>query len=383
MDTGDPAAARQLLDAVDRMMARHLPREEVRRRDAAADPPIHLLPLWGQMGLLGLAVPERYGGAAEGAGDWTLLSLIQERLGWHGFMAAALFNRAVCFGAMSFLAYGSEAQKRRALPEIVAGRMGIALALTEPQAGSDAGALATRAERVPGGWRITGRKSWISGAESAAFLVMPCRTERGSTGGRGVTLFLVPPDAPGIAMTRLEKLGNRCSLSWDIGLDGVFVPEEAMFGAEGEGFRNLMTTLHYARSGVAAAVVGVAQAAVEEAVAHAQARVQFGRPIGAFQAIAHRLADMQTEVDLARLMARDLAARITRGEQCRLQAAQAKLVSTETLKRVTEHGMQIMASAGYAEGSDMQRYFRDARLYTFGEGSSEIQRDLIAREMGL
>lgn len=364
-------------------MARHLPREEVRRRDAAADPPMHLLPLWGEMGLLGLAVPERYGGSAQGAGDWTLLSLIQERLGWHGFMAAALFNRAVCFGAMSFLAYGSEAQKRRLLPEIVAGRMSIALALTEPQAGSDAGALATRAERVPGGWRITGRKTWISGAESAAFLVMPCRTERGSVGGRGVTLFLVPPDAPGIAMTRLEKLGNRCSLSWDIGLDGVVVPEEAMFGAEGEGFRNLMTTLHYARSGVAAAVIGVAQAAVEDAVAHARARVQFGRPIGAFQAIAHRLADMQTEVDLARLMARDLAARITRGEECRLQAAQAKLVSTETLKRVTEHGMQIMASAGYAEGSDMQRYFRDARLYTFGEGSSEIQRDLIAREIGL
>ena len=383
MQSDQPGTAREILDAVDRMMARHLPREEVRRRDAAADPPMHLLPLWGEMGLLGLAVPERYGGSAEGIGDWQMLSLIQERLGWHAFMAAALFNRAVCFGAMSFLSYGSEEQKRRFLPEIVAGRMSIALALTEPQAGSDAGALATRAERVAGGWRITGRKTWISGAESAAFLVTPCRTEKGMTGSRGVTLFLIPPDAAGIAMTPLRKLGNHCSLSWDIALDGVFVPEDARFGAEGEGFRNLMTTLHFARSGVAAAVAGVAQAAVDEALAHAKARVQFGRPIGSFQAISHRLADMQTDVDLARLMARELALRITRGEDCRLQAAQAKLVSTEMLKRVTEHGMQIMASAGYADGSDMQRYFRDARLYTFGEGSSEIQRDLIARELGL
>lgn len=374
---------RQILDALDRMMARHLPREEVRRRDAAQDPPMHLLPLWGEMGLLGLAVPVEYGGCASGMGAWRLLSLIQERLGWHGIMAAVLFNRAVCFGAMSFLSYGSEAQKRRFLPEIVAGRMSISLAMTEPQAGSDAAALATRAERVPGGWRITGRKTWISGAESAAFLVTPCRTTPGSQGAEGVTMFLVPPDAPGIHMTRLHKLGNHCSLSWDIAFDGVFVPEEAQLGGLGEGFRNLATTLRFARSGIAAAVVGVAQAAVEDALAHARSRVQFGRPIGAFQTIAHRLAEMQTEVDLARLMARDLAARIEAGAPCAMQAAQAKLVATETLKRVTEHGLQIMGSAGYAAESDMQRYFRDARLYTFGEGSSEILRGIIAKEMGV
>jgi alkylation response protein AidB-like acyl-CoA dehydrogenase len=184
-------------------------------------------------------------------------------------------------------------------------------------------------------------------------------------------------------MTRLEKIGNRCSLSWDIGLEDVAVGPDALIGAPGEGFAVLQRTLFHARSGLASAVVGTAQAAVDAAAAHARERVQFGRPIGAFQTIAHRLARMQTEVDLARLMARALARGIDAGADCNRLAAQAKYVATETLKRVTEEGMQIMASAAYAEGSDMGRYWRDARLYTFGEGSSEIQLELIARDMGL
>ena len=141
--------------------------------------------------------------------------------------------------------------------------------------------------------------------------------------------------------------------------------------------------MFYARSGLASAVVGTAQAAIDMATAHARQREQFGKPIASFQVIAHRLANMQTEVDLARLLARELAASIDSGKDCSRLAAQAKLVSTETLKTVTEHGMQIMASAAYASESDMNRYWRDARLYSFGEGSSEVLLDLIAADMGV
>lgn len=371
---------RLLLDSVDRFMARHLPPEAVRARDAAADPPNHLLPLMGQMGLIGLAVPAALGGAG---GDWRTMALVQERLGWHALMAALLFNRAACFGVQTILASGSETQRARYLPDLLAGRGAFALALTEPEAGSDAGALGTRARRDGSGWRVAGRKTWISGADAATRLVVAARTGDAARGAAGVTLFLVDPEARGVSMTRLEKIGNRCSLSFDIALDAVAAADEDVVGAVDGGFAALRKTLFFARCGLSAAVVGAAQRAVDIAVAHAQTRAQFGQAIGAFQAIAHRLARMQTEVDQARLLAYRLAWAIDVGAPCGRLAAQAKWAATETLKRVTEDGMQIMASAAYAAESDMQRLWRDARLYTFGEGSSEILLDMIAADMGV
>lgn len=365
---------RLLLGSVDRMMARHLPPEEVRRRDAETDPPDHLLPVMAEMGLLGLAAPQARGGQGS---DWQTMSHVQERLGYHATMAAILFNRVTCFGIMTLLTSGSAAQSNAFLPRMLAGEGAFALALTEPGAGSDAGALATRARREGPGWRITGLKHWISGAASALRLVVAARTDT------GISLFLVPPDAQGVALTPLDKIGNRCSLTYAVAFDDVAVPPDALLGPEGQGFGCLKKTLFYGRTGLAAAVVGTAQAAVDAAVAHARDRAQFGQPIGGFQALAHRLAIMQTEVDQARLLLRNLAWAIDEGEDCTRLAAQTKWAATEMLKRVTEEGMQIMASAGYAVDSDMQRYWRDSRLYTFGEGSSEIQLDLIARDMGL
>ncbi len=371
---------RLLLDSVDLFMARHLPPEEMRVRDAAADPPDFLLPLMGEAGFLGLPVPEELGG---GGGDWRTMALVQERLGYHATIAAVLFNRVTCFGVMTLLASGSDAQKSAFLGALIAGQASFALALSEPGAGSDAGGIACRARRSDGGWRINGRKTWISGAASATRLVVACRTGSAPRGTRGVTLFLVDPEVPGVSMTLLDKVGNRCSLSYDIGFDDVDVPDSAIIGDVDMGFDALRQTLFYARSGLSAAVVGTAQAAVDLALEHAKTRQQFGRPIGSFQAIAHRLARMQTAVDQARLLTYRLAWLIDSGGPCGRAAAQAKWAATETLKRVTEDGLQIMASAGYAADSDMQRYWRDARLYTFGEGSSEIQLDLIARDMGV
>jgi alkylation response protein AidB-like acyl-CoA dehydrogenase len=365
-----------LLDTVDKFMARHMPPEEARRRDAAHVPPYDLLPLMGEAGLLGLAIPESYGGSAL---DWYTLSLVQERLAYHAYAVGSIFNRVVGFGAMSLLSYGSQAQKAALLPQIVAGRCLVALALTESQAGSDAGALTTRAVRTTGGWTIHGAKTWISDAMGADYLLTAARTDPDSRGARGISMFLVPRGQDGIAMTPIPKVGNNCMPSWEIALDGVFVSDDALMGVEGGGFANMMSTLHYSRASMAATVTGCAQAAVDLAIAHARERRQFGRPIAEFQVIRHRIADMQMRVDATRLVVRHLASRIAQGRDDRRLASQAKVQATECLQFVADHGMQILASAGYAAESDMQRYWRDARLYSFGEGTNEIQRDIIAK----
>ncbi len=371
---------RGFLDTVDLFMARHLPPGEVRRRDREHVPPYDLLPAMGAAGLFGLAIPAVHGGLGR---DWRDVALVQLRLGELGYMAASIFNRVIGFGAMSLLSYGNARQQGELLPRLIRGELLIALALTEPEAGSDAAALRLRAERVEGGWRLTGRKIWISDAGGADFLLVAARSETGSTGADGISMFLVPPGSAGIAMTPLAKIGNHAMPSWDIGFDGVLVPEDALLGTQGRGFRHLMSTLHFSRASMAATVTGCAQAATSLALAHAKERRQFGRPIGAFQVIRHRLADMQMRVDQSRLTVLHLAWAIATGAESRRAAAQAKVIATECLHYVADHGMQIMASAGYAADSDMQRYWRDARLYSFGEGTSEIQRDIIAKELGL
>lgn len=370
----------RILDTVDRFLARRLPAAELRRRDEAEIPPYDLLAEMGELGLFALAAPSGEGGLGA---PWTLVAQVQERLGRGAYMAASIYNRMVGFGIASILRNGSGAQRRALLPGLIAGEFFCSLALTEPGAGTDAGAITTRAVRSGDGWRITGRKTWISDAGGARYLLTPARTEPGSTGSRGITLFLVPGDAPGIAMTRLAKLGNHAMPSWDIGFDEVEVGDDAVLGEVGGGFRALMGTLHLSRASMAATVTGAAQAALDLAIGQARERVQFGRPLTQFQVLRHQLADLQMRVDCSRLYVQHLAGLITRAEPCRREAAQAKILATEALQAVTERGMQVFASAGYATGSEMGRFWRDGRLYSFGEGANEALRDLVAREMGL
>ena len=369
-----------ILASVDGFASRHLPPDEVRRRDREHQPPYDLLPAMGEAGFFALPVPDDYGGLGR---SWSEVSLVQERLGWHGYMAASIYNRVVGFGVMSVLTYGSAEQKRDLLPGLLSGYFFMALALTEPGAGSDAGALKTRARRTSGGYVISGSKIWISDAQGARFLLTAARTGEAAKGSDGITLFLVPSDAPGVTLSPLAKVGNNAMPSFEVGFADVEVGDDAVIGEVGGGFRHLMSTLHYSRASMAATVTGAAQAALDGVMAHARERQQFGKPIGSFQVLAHRLADLQTRVDLSRLMVRHLATLIARGLPCKREAAQAKVVATETLRDVADQGMQIMASAGYAADSDIQRFWRDSRLYTFGEGTNEILRDGMARELGL
>ncbi|WP_439598660.1 acyl-CoA dehydrogenase family protein [Falsiroseomonas sp.] len=370
----------QILGSVEALLAKRLPPAEIRRRDAGHVPPYDLLPEMGELGLFALAVPVAEGGLGA---DWATVALVQEALGQHAYMAASIFNRVVGFGLATIRGHGSAAQRAEMLPLLMTGEAFCALALTEPQAGSDAAAIRTRATRQAGGWRINGRKTWISDAEGARWLILPARTGPEKEGARGISLLLVPTDAPGIVMTPLPKVGNNCMPSFDIGLQDVDLPEDALLGQEGQGFAHLMSTLHYSRASMAATVTGAAEAALRIALDHARNREQFGQPIGRFQAIAHRLVDMRLRVDQSRLMVRHLARLIDQGAPCRREAAQAKIIATEALRDVADAGMQIMASAGYSAESDMQRLWRDSRLYTFGEGANEVLRDSIAREMGL
>lgn len=368
-----------ILDTVDQLAQRHFPPAEVRRRDREHQPPYDLLPAIGEAGLFALAVPEALGGIGP---DWPRIALVQQRLGYHGYMAASIFNRVVGFGLMSVLTNGSEAQKAALVPGLMSGSFFIALALTEPGAGSDATAVTTRARPTDRGYAIVGRKTWISDARGARYLLTVARTGPESTGSAGVTLFLVPTTAAGLSMTPLPKVGNNAMPSFDIGFDEVEVGADAVVGSVGTGFAHLMATLHYSRASMAATVTGAAQAALDGVVAHARERRQFGRSLASFQVIAHRLVDLQTRIDGSRLLVGRLATLIGAGLNCRTEAMQAKIVATELLRDVADQGMQIMASAGYSSDSDIQRFWRDSRLYTFGEGANEVLRDALARDFG-
>lgn len=370
----------QLLDAVDRFLDQRLPPEEVRRRDAAHQPPYDLLPDLGAMGILGLVAPVQWGGMGL---DWITLSLIQERLAERAYFAGSIVNRVVGFGLMTLLRNGSPDQQARWLPQLVQGRGLMALALTESTAGSDAGAVQTRALPVAGGWLLRGRKIWISDANEAMALLVAARTNPEERGSRGLSMFIVPRDAQGIAMTALPKVGNNAMPSWDIGLDDVFVPHEALLGKLNDGFSVLGSTLAYSRASLAATCLGSAQSLVKLCISHLRERRQFGRSLSEFQVLRHRIADMQMRVDQTRWIVRHLAWLIATGQPCSREASQAKVIASETLQALSQDAMQLHASAGYAADSDVQRIWRDARLYTFGEGTNEVQRDLIARQLGL
>ena len=374
----DETEERLILESVDGFCRRHLAAEDVASRDREHRPPYDLLPPMADMGLLRAPFAEELGGIDL---PWSVVCRIQERLSYSAYFAGSILNRVLCFGIMPLIRFGTPEQRRLLLPPLFEGRSVIALALSEPDVGSDARSVRTRAARDAAGWKLHGRKTWISDAGAASHLLALCRTP--DDGERSLTAFLVPAGHPGVAMTELPKVGNNCMPSFDIALDGVELADEFRLGDVGKGFDVVTATLAYSRASMSATVIGCAQAAFDLAATHARERVQFGRPIADFQVIRHRLVDMHMEVVKARLLVRELAARIDRDEAPADLAPMAKIAATEALQFVTDHGMQILASTGYSMDSPMQRYWRDARLYSFGEGTNEIQREIMAKQLKL
>lgn len=335
-----------------------------------------------ELGFTGLAVPEEYGGS--GGSIYELVVLAEELSRCSSAISGSIMTTAVS-GSTNILLSGSEEQRRDLLPKIAGGTCSISMAITEPNSGSDAAALRTRAIRVEGGWRLSGNKMFITGANEADLIMVLARTEKSERRQEGLTIFLVPRPSVGLIIAKLDKIGNRGCSSCDVALDEVLIPEDAVLGgieAVGRGWSQLMRTFEVERILMGAMALGTARRALDDAVVYAQQREQFGQPIGNFQAIGHMLADMATSVAASRAFLWDVAGKFAAGKPCSEEAAMVKLFTTEQAKQVCLSGMQVLGGYGYLGEFDMERCLRDSLLGPIGGGTSQIQRTIIARGLG-
>jgi len=334
----------------------------------------------GRLGLLGLNVPEEFGGTGV---DAVSAAIAIEELGWGCGSTALAIAAHNGLGCASIALFGSDALKERFLPPVVTGKGGLAaLALTEPGAGSDLkGGVRTRAELSGGDWVINGAKMWCTNASLADFIVTLVRTGE-NRGSSSLSLIVVPTGSAGLYIAPPEKkMGLKGSPTHAVTYDNVRVPADHLLGQPGEGLHQALTVLDGGRIGIGALAVGLAQAAFEEAVRYAKERRAFGVPIAHHQAIQWMLADAQTEIHLARLGVYRAAWLKASGRPYTKEAAMAKLFATEMAERVCRNAIQILGGYGYSREFPVERIYRDARLMTIGEGTSEVQRMVIARHV--
>jgi acyl-CoA dehydrogenase len=332
----------------------------------------------GKEGLFPLLVPAAHGGALDGPFRSMTLCLIREELARTCLQAEELFA-IQGLGSYPILLAGTDAQKARYLPALARGDQVPAFALTEPDAGSDAAALGTRAERDGDGWRLTGVKRFISNAPAADVYVVFAKTAP-DRGTKGISAFIVPGETPGLSATPMRTLAPH--VIGELAFEGCRLPAESLLGEEGEGWRVAMGTLDVFRASVGAQAVGLAQAALDLALAHARGRVQFGQPLAGFQLVQAKLADMATELRAARLLVYSAARLKDAGTpRVTLESSMAKLYATEMASRVVDQAVQIHGGLGVLRGTPIERLYREARAPRIYEGTSEIQRLIIARQL--
>ncbi len=330
-----------------------------------------------EMGLLGLMIPEEYGGL--GCDAVTYCAVVEEvsRVSPAMGILISVHNSV---GNYPIYQFGTEEQKRKYLPELTSDKVG-AMCLTEPNAGSDAGSLATTAAKVEGGYKLNGSKVFVTNGDAAWTYIVAANVDP-SKGHKGISSFIVERDNPGLIINKHEeKMGIVSSDTVSLTLDDCFVPDESTLGAEGDGFKIAMISLDAGRVGVGAQCVGIALGAFELAVAYAQQREQFGRPIAAFQAIQWMIAEMSCRIDAARALTHRAAWLKDQGRPYTSEAAKAKLYASEAASFVTHRAVQIHGGYGYMREYDVERYFRDARVTEIYEGTSEMQRLIIARSL--
>jgi len=362
-------------------LARDFAREEIEPEAAQWDRdrgfPRGLLARLGEVGLLGVCVPEEHGG---GGADFLSYVLVLEELSHAdaGVGVTVAVHTSAC--TLPILAFGTTEQQRQFVSPLARGEAIGAFALTESGSGSDAGALRTRAEPADGGWRITGAKQWITNGGFGGTILVFARTDPATNGARGISAFIV--DGADVEVTHeAEKLGLNSSQTVDLSLDGVRVERDRLLHEEGRGFRVAMATLDGGRIGIAAQAVGIAQAGFDVAREYAKERMAFGRRIGEFEAIQWKLADMSTEIDAARLLTYRAAWLKEQGRPHTEAGAKAKLYASEVARRQTAEAIQILGGYGYTKEFPVERYYRDAKVTEIYEGTSEIQRLVIARNL--
>ena len=374
----EPTEEQLLIQRTARDFAERVLAPRAAARDVTCEFPIAELRELGKLGLLGIAVPEELGGVGAGAIAYSLAMQELARGDASVAVAVSVTNMVAELIALN----GSPALARAWVPRLVSGELVCgAFALSEPEAGSDPAALRTTAERTAGGWRLSGTKQWITGGDHAGAIVVWAITEPGA-GHRGITAFVVEGKAKGLSVARLEeKLGLHGSSTAQLVLDGVEVGDDAVLGAPGRGFALAMMALDGGRIGIASQAVGIARGALEAAIRYAGERQTFGQPIIKHQAIAAMLADAATWLDAAALM----TLRAAQGKQERRpfsqQAAMAKLFATEHAWKICDLALQVHGSYGYVRDFPVERALRDVRVTRIYEGTSEIQRLVIARNL--
>ena len=332
----------------------------------------------GELGLLGMMVPEQWGGSYL---DYTSYALAVEEIAAGCASTAVMMSVHNSVGCGPILQFGSEAQKQQYLPKMAAGQLIGCFGLTEPQAGSEAHNLRTRAVLERGRWVLNGSKQFITNGKRAQVAIIFAVTDP-ELGKKGLSAFIVPTSTPGFNVHRPEsKLGIRASDTCAITLDSCSIPEDSLLGVRGKGLAIALSNLEGGRIGIAAQSLGIARAALTSALDYAKSRVQFGRPIVEHQSIGNLLADMHTRINAARMLILHAARMRTEGLPCLSEASQAKLYASELAERVCSNAIQIQGGYGYLQDYPVERHYRDARITQIYEGTSEIQRQLIVRRL--
>ena len=364
------------------MMRRFVDREvipvasEYEHADAYPEPIVNQM---AEMGLFGCILPTEYGGQGL---DYLSYTIICEELSRGWMSLAGVLNSHLMMCLITYW-YGTEAQKQEYLPAFARAERRGGLMLTEANSGSDAASMQTKAVLQGDDYVVNGSKMFITNAERGnTFLLLAKTDAEVQPQHRGISAFLLDKSRPGFTVGRnIKKLGYKGLRTCEISLDDCHIPRDCLVGEEGQGFKYVMSALEVGRLNIAARGVGMARAAFEDSIRYAQQREQFGQPIAQFQAIQFKLADMATQIEAARLLTYQAASKKDHGQRCDLEAGMAKLFASEICEKAASEGIQIHGGYGYTEDFAVERYYRDAKLLTVGEGTSEIQRQVIARRL--
>ena len=371
---------RMLRETVKKMMAKFATPEYVRGLDRDQAFPDMLYEEWLKMGLFRMPFPEEYGGLGGSVMDTVIIA---EELAYYSFDLFTAFGGLV-FCGLNILKKGTEEQKQYWIPKMLAGEVKFSISMSEPDAGSDIGAMRTSAKRDGDYWIISGQKLWATGAGAKNNVInVYVKTDPAVFYRKGMSLFLVENNAPGVELRKLDMLGRRCTGTYEIFWNEVRVHKDRLIGGENKGWDVVLAGLQAERITSTSGYIGAMQAILDIAVNYAKERKQFGRPIGANQVIAHLLADMQTELEAARVLTWRAAWMLASGRDALKEISMAKLFASEAYAKLANQGMQVLGAYGYSMEFDMQRHFRDSRSATIGAGTSQMQRNLIANLMGL
>lgn len=369
---------RLMRDSLRAFLKKECPIEYVRDCDDNERFPFELYEKLAAEGWLGLPIPEEYGGMG---GSCTDLAVFLEEFAAHFEAGANIFYTTIVIATDAITHFGTEEQKRDLLPKLARGEIRFAFSLSEPNSGSDAASLRTRAVLEGDEWVINGQKMFCSCAQEADYILLMARSDAEAPKHKGITMFLLDTKTPGVEIRKLRKLGLKPMDLNEIFLNDVRLPKEAIIGAVNTGWMNALKTLDYERCCLSAVNVGAAQSCLDKAIAYTNEREQFGQKISSFQLTRAKLSDMDMEIEAARLLLYRSANLVDRGIPNNKESAIANLYSSETYVRAALNGMRMMGGWGYLMEFDMQRHFRDSKLAEIGGGTSEILRIIISREL--